>query len=181
MVELIAKTPCEGLLPVSVGTMTLREVDLGQLTSVSPYLGKQNEVSDALQSAHGLDWPAPNRTTGKEKARAIWFGREMVLLVGPAPSPDLETHAALADQSDAWACVTLSGNGAEDVLARLVPVDLRLATFKRGHTVRSQIMHLNGSITRINADTFLILVFRAMAGTLVHDLKQAMEGVAARG
>ena len=40
---------------------------------------------------------------------------------------------------------------------------------------------LNASITRTGAETFLILVFRSMAETLRHDLKEAMEAVAARG
>jgi sarcosine oxidase subunit gamma len=37
------------------------------------------------------------------------------------------------------------------------------------------------SITRIGAQSFQIMVFRSMARTLVHDLKTAMEAVAARG
>ncbi|WP_299917904.1 sarcosine oxidase subunit gamma [uncultured Roseobacter sp.] len=180
MVDLVAKSPGAGVLPVTVGALTLAEVDLGHLTSVAPYIGQEEAASAALKSAHGMAFPAPNRATGKEGARAIWFGRGMALLAGPAPDAALATPSALTDQSDAWACVTLTGDGAEDALARLVPVDLRAVHFKRGHTVRSLIMHMNGSITRIGADCFLILVFRSMVGTLVHDLKQAMEGVAAR-
>ena len=77
--------------------------------------------------------------------------------------------------------VQLRGARAVDVLARLVPVDLRAAQFKRGHTVRTDLMHMTASITATGANTFLILVFRSMAQTLVHDLKTAMEGVASRG
>ena len=40
---------------------------------------------------------------------------------------------------DGWACVRLDGSAAEDVLARLVPVDLRGSVFKRGHTARAQL------------------------------------------
>ncbi|MBW4707752.1 sarcosine oxidase subunit gamma [Roseobacter sp. YSTF-M11] len=181
MVELVAKSPCAGLLPMTVGEVTLSEVDLGVLTSVAPFKGQRKAASEALKEAHGMALPAPNRATGREQARAIWFGRDMALLAGPLPDTSLTRTAALTDQSDAWACVTLAGRPAEDVLARLVPVDMRAAHFKRGHTVRTQIMHMNGSITRIGAESFLILAFRAMAATLVHDLKQAMEGVAARG
>jgi sarcosine oxidase gamma subunit len=43
------------------------------------------------------------------------------------------------------------------------------------------VQHMNGSVTRIGADSFVILVFRSMAGTLYHDLERAMESVAARG
>ena len=89
--------------------------------------------------------------------------------------------AALVDQSDAWAVVRLEGEGAEDVLARLVPVDLRLVSFPMGATARSKIGHMSGSVTRVGEDAFWLMVFRSMAETLVHDLKSAMEAVAARG
>lgn len=181
MVELVAKRPCVDLLPISVGGMTLAEVNLGPLTSIAPFHGQQKAVDEALKAAHGMCLPRANRSSGKEGARAIWFGRGAVLLVGMASDTGLANIAAVVDQSDAWACVTLSGEGAESVLARLVPVDLRASKFKRGHTARSQIGHMNGSITRTGADVFLILVFRSMASTLVHELKEAMEGVAARG
>ncbi|MDW3222447.1 MAG: sarcosine oxidase subunit gamma [Paracoccaceae bacterium] len=181
MVELVAKGPCAGLLPMSVADLTLAELDLGQLTSIAPFSGQENAVAKALKTAHGVGLPRPNRSSDKEGARAIWFGRGAILLAGPAPDAGLANIAAVVDQSDAWACVTLSGEGAEDVLARLVPVDLRASKFKPGHTARSQIGHMNGSITRTGADVFLILVFRSMASTLVHELKEAMEGVAARG
>lgn len=180
MVELNAKTALEGLVPLKIGQAELVQADLGTLTSIAPYKGKAKSLVQALSKAQRLDWPAPNRATGKAGQRVIWFGREMALLAGPAPDATLAAHAALTDQSDAWATAQLSGPSAEDVLARLVPIDLRAAHFKRGHTARTQVGHMNASITRVGADSFLILVFRAMAGTLVHDLKQAMEGVAAR-
>lgn len=175
---LTATSPCAGLLPRTVGTCTLTETDLGLLTSVAPYKG--NAISEALKAAHGMAFPAPNRTTGKDGARAIWFGRELALLAGPAPDATLANHAALSGQSDAWACVTLSGDDARAVLARLVPVDLSPASFKQGHTARTQLGHMTASITRTGNDSFLILVFRSMAATLVHDLVTAMESLAVR-
>ncbi len=176
--ELIAKTPLDDMAPLTIGTLTLAEVDLGILTSIAPYA--QVKIAELFKATHGMAWPAPNRATGKAGARAIWFGREMVLLTGPKPDPTLAEHAALTDQSDAWTAVTLSGDDAGDVLARLVPLDLSAAHFKRGHTARSQIQHMAGSITRIGSDTFLLMVFRSMAGTLLHDLERAMASVAAR-
>ena len=181
MAELVAKSPCAGLLPLEIGAAKVSEEDLGVLTSVMPYKGQEKPLSAALQAAHGMAFPAPNRATGKAGARAVWFGRDQALLMGPAPETALAEHAALADQSDAWAAVRLEGDAAEAVLARLVPVDLRTSVFKRGHTLRSQVAHMAGSVTRVGEKAFLILVFRSMAATLVHDLKTAMEAVAARG
>ena len=175
---LTATTPCYGLLPKTLGTCTLTETDLGTLTSVAPFKGAA--LSDALKAAHGMTFPAPNRMRFPMDVLGAVFGRDMALLAGPAPDPALTEMAALTDQSDAWTCVTLSGEDAGAVLSRLVPVNLSPATFKQGHTARTQLGHMNASITRTGADTFLILVFRSMAATLVHDLVTAMESLAAR-
>lgn len=180
MAELIAKTPCDGLLPLTIGTVSLTEELPGALTSIAAMKGQDKALSVALKAAHGMVLPQVNRATGKAGSRAIWFAQGQVMLAGPAPDAVLAMHASLTDQSDAWAVVRLEGDAAEDVLARLVPVDLRASVFKRGHTMRTDLMHMMASITRVGDRAFQIMVFRSMAGTLVHDLKTAMEGVAAR-
>lgn len=180
MVKLMPKSPCDGLLPLTIGTLTASAPDPGVLTSLAPFKGRKAALSDALQSAHGMALPKPNRATGKQGARALWFGQGTALLMGPQPDEALAHHAALTDQSDAWAVVRLDGSGARDVLARLTPIDLRARVFKRGHTARTDLQHMMGSITRTGEDAYQIMVFRAFAETLVHDLKTAMETVAAR-
>nr|WP_247676919.1 sarcosine oxidase subunit gamma [Leisingera sp. HS039] len=161
--------------------MSLTEEHPGAMWTVAPFKGQQEALSKALETAHGMAFPAANRATGKAGSRAVWFGRDMALLMGLAPDAKLAGHAALTDQSDAWAVVRLEGAGAEDVLARLVPVDLRNQVFKRGHTARTELKHMMASVTRTGPQAFQIMVFRSMAKTLVHDLKTAMEAVAARG
>ncbi|WP_299851237.1 sarcosine oxidase subunit gamma [uncultured Roseovarius sp.] len=181
MVDLSANSPCAGLLPLTIGSVTLSEATPGTLTSIAPYNGQDKALSAALKSLHGMAAPAPNRATGKEGARAIWFGQRMILLQGPPPDPGLAKHAALTDQSDAWAVVRLEGAGAADTLARLTPIDLRDSQFKRGHTARTELRHMMSGITRLGPNSYQIMVFRGFAQTLVHDLKTAMQGVAARG
>lgn len=180
MVDLTARSACAGLLPLEIGNATLEEIEAGPLTWVSP-LGDPGALSEALEQAHGLGWPEPGRSTAGRGARCLWFGRQEALLMGAAPDPALREHAAIVDQSDAWAVVRLGGSAAVDVLARLVPVDLRDAHFAQGNSIRTQLFHMNASITKIGDGVFMILVFRSMAVTLVHDLKGAMQSVAARG
>ena len=76
--------------------------------------------------------------------------------------------------------IELAGVGTEDVLARLCPVDLRLAQFGIGASLRTELKHMMASICRLDKDRFQIMVFRSMARTLYHDLKTAMEAQAAR-
>lgn len=180
MVELVAKTPCEGLLPLTIGTGRLEEVIAGPLTSISP-LGDEAALSKALKAKHKIALPDVGQMTEAGGVRCLWFGRGEVLLMGAAPDPSLADHAAVVDQSDAWACVALSGPPSEAALARLVPVDMRAAHFAPGSAIRTQLQHLNVAIARTGTDSFLILAFRAMAHTLVHDLKTGLEHVAARG
>ncbi len=178
MTSLPAKTPCDGLLPVSVGTCILIELTPDAITSIAPVRGKVRAVSEALKQMHGVGFPRPNRTTGQGNARCIWFGPGLAMLVGPV-SKEVK-DAAMTDQSDGWAVMRLQGEGAQSVLARLVPVDLRAHTFRRGHTARTQLFHLPVSITRTGINRFDILVFRSMAKTAVDALEQAMKSVAAQ-
>ncbi|WP_050930263.1 sarcosine oxidase subunit gamma [Aestuariivita boseongensis] len=179
MGDLIAKSACDGLLPLEIGGATLTEIVFDAITSVAPWRGHEQAVSDALKSQMGAAFPAPNRSTGKAKSRAVWSGRGQALVLGPPLEPI--AGAAMTDQTDAWACVALEGPAARDVLARLVPIDLRDGSFKRGHAARTQLMHMSIVLMRTGADRYGIMALRSMAGTLVHDLETAMEAVAARG
>lgn len=181
MLELTPKTPAAGLTPVTVGTMTLTEPDLGQLTLITPFKGQVQAVSDAMLAAHGMALPDAGQTTGQDGARAIWFGLGQTLLAGPAADASLGAGAALVDQSDAWAVLQLRGDELGPVLARLVPVDIRAASFAVGQTIRTELAHMMASVTRVADDAVVIMVFRSMAHTAVHELRDAMEAVAARG
>lgn len=180
MIELKPLSPATGLLPLDIGGVTLREAEMAALTLIAPYMGREAQLTKALEAAHGLGWPQAGETTQSGDAWLIWFGRKQAVLVGAAASAKLAAHAALTDQSDAWSCVLLEGAGARDVLARLTPLDMRDVAFPVGATARTEVFHMACSITRIEAQSWQIMGFRSMAKTLVHDLQVAMEGVAAR-
>jgi sarcosine oxidase subunit gamma len=180
VVELMEKSAFGGLLPVEAGECRIIAAPSEAMHLVSPYKGQGKPLSAALKSAHGMAFPAAGRATGKEGARLVWFGLDQAMLIGPAPDARLSEFAAVVEQSDGWAVLRLEGGQAEDVLARLVPVDMRAGHFKRGQTVRTHLQHLHVSITRVGAEVFQIMVMRSMAKTLVDDLQGAMRLVAAR-
>jgi sarcosine oxidase subunit gamma len=182
VLDLTEKSPCDGALPIAVNGTALSEVDLGPLTLLSPWRDRERGMGDALKAAHGVTWPDVGRATGgravdRQNNRAIWFGLGQVLLAGPTPQADLADHGAMVDQSDAWTCLQLDGDNSADVLARLVPVDMRATVFKRGHTARTELGHVQVSVTRLSNTAFLILGPRSMAGSLVHDLRCAIKDV----
>jgi len=180
VVKLVEKTPAEGLLPLEINGISLTELVPAAITSLMPFDGQEAAASALLSSLLGMECPHPNRSTGRDGARAVWVGRGQIFVVGKAVDASVARHAALTDQSDAWAVFSLQGHGVEDVLARLTPLDLNRAVFKRGHAARSLLGHMSAVILRTGENTFEIMVFRSMARTAVHELETAMRAVAAR-
>ena len=183
MIELVEQSPCAGLVPVEAGALRLTETAPRRMTAVAPYKGQAEALGRALEAAHGLGWPAPGRVIAGEGCAVQWFGRDLALLIGAAPDAVLAEHAALTDQSDAWAVLRLEGPGAAAVMARLTPLDLRDAVFGIGATARTEVAHMAGVVTRAgaaDAEVFEIMAFRSMAASLVHEVTRAMRRVAAR-
>jgi sarcosine oxidase subunit gamma len=174
--ELIAKSALEGR-SLTLGAVTLAETDPGPITSIAVFPGGAKAAAKGLKPL-GLAMPAPNSFAEKKGARIVWTGREQAFLIGIVP-PALE-GTALTDQTDGWAMLTLSGAAAVDVLARWVPVDLRLAAFPVGRAIRTQLNHMNLVLMRTGDHSFEMLVFRSMARTAWHELEAATHMVAAR-
>lgn len=180
MPELIVRSPAAGLTPVEIGGAKLTEAAMVPIWAIAPLRGQTDAVSRLLSKAHGLPFPAPGALHATGTARIAWSGLDQALLMGIAPEADLASHAALVDQSDAWAHLVLDGPATRDVLARWVPMDLSPAACPPGSARRTLLGHMPALILHEGGDRFELLVFRSMAGTAVHDLTRAMRGVAAR-
>ncbi|MCV2873608.1 sarcosine oxidase subunit gamma [Defluviimonas sp. WL0050] len=178
MPSLIAKSACDGLLPLSEGGVTLSEAAPARVTSVAPFAG-QEKATDAALKTMGLGWPKPGQSFTKDEAQILWTGRGQAFLISASPA-ELDGVAALSDQSDGWARIRLEGAGAEAVLARLVPLDLRTAAFPTGSVARTGLNHMMMVLHRAGAETFDIMVFRSMTASAVHELHHAMKALAAR-
>jgi len=166
-------------LPTVLGACRMEACAPVPITAVAPWPRRQ-ESADAALRRIGLGFPQPGQVISNGSARAAWAGRETAFLFG-APAPEgLNEHAALTDQSDGWAGLRLSGEAAEAVLARLVPLDLRAGGLASGQAARSLLNHVPCLILREAATVFELYVYRSMAGTAVHDLTEAMRSVAAR-
>lgn len=180
MVDLIAKTPLEGVLPISSGSVTLTETAPAFITSITPHAGKEKTCATALKTAHDLALPAVGRSSGAAALRILWTGQGQYFLVGAkTASKTLAKSASLTDQSDSWAVMTLEGADAAEVLARVCPIDTRPSAFKRGHTARTELAHMM-SVVSCTSGGFEIMVMRSFARTAAHQLMDAMDSIAAQ-
>lgn len=176
MPELIAKTALDGRAPLVIAGTTLSEVDPGPVTAIQPFPGQAKAVAKALKPL-GLLFPAPNSFAVKGDAMIAWTGREQAFLIG-ADCPAMP--AALTDQSGGWASLALVGPLAVDALARYVPMDMRLAAFPVGTSVRTQLYHMPLVLMRLSDQEFRLMVFRSMARTAWHEIEVALRTLAAR-
>jgi sarcosine oxidase subunit gamma len=161
-------------LPNLPGSCRLEALPQSRILSVAPYPGREDEAARRLGA-----FPAPGEVHVLGAARLVWAGRGMAFLLNPAEGQGdgLAGIAAVTDQSDGWAGLRLSGPDAEEVLARLVPLDL--APMTPPASVRSLLNHMPLLLIR-GDEGFEVWSYRSMAGTLLHELATAMRGVAAR-
>ena len=176
MSSLASLSPCAGHLPIRHGGLVLTEAMPARITQIAPLRDRDAELSAALRTM-GLGWPAPGRSHVRGEAGCLWSGRGQAFLVNADPAP-LTGLAAIVDQSDGWAVMRLSGPGADEALARLVPVDL--AGLARGQVARSLLGHMMALLRRTGAQELEVWVFRSMAATAVHEIGTAMRSLAAR-
>ena len=179
MPELIAKSALSGHAPLTLLGTTLAEGQAAPITSIAPFPGRIAQVNAAL-SPLGLAFPAPNTQATHGNTRLLWTGRDQAFLIGAQAPTGLANHAALTDQTDGWAILTLQGPAASDVLMRPVPLDLRATAFLVGRTARAPLNHMQAILTRTGQDALEIMVFRSMARTAWAELAEALEVLAAR-
>jgi sarcosine oxidase subunit gamma len=175
--RLLERTACDGLgLPLSIGGATLSEVVLGPVTSIAPFRGQEVAVAEAL----GAALPAPGRMERAGEARLHWVGPGRALLVGREAPSGLSEVASVVEQGDGIGAARLEGWAARDVLARLVPLDLRDVAFPEGATARTMLNHMTVTLTRVGPMAYEVMTMRSMARTLVSELTEAMHHVEAR-
>ena len=169
MARLPTRGPSDDLLPVTIGEATLSEAPAARVTWIAPFRGRADEVAQALG---GLPDPGRWRDAGALRIVATAPGQWTVL--GEVDPPD---GIAVTDQSDAWFRLILSSDSAADILARLVPADLRGA--EPGWAARTLLGHVSITLLR-DTEGWEIWAPRSMAGTVLHDLARAMRSIAGR-
>jgi len=180
VVELSPQSPFRDPLPFKQGRASLTENQPEYISAIMPHQGQETALSAVLKKVHDLSLPPAGQSSANKHLRLLWAGRGTYFLVGEKP-PDraLARVASLVDQSDGWCSLSLDGEDAAEVLARLSPLDLRLKVFKPGNTARSELQHMMALYLRTRSG-FEIMVMRSFAHSALHHLKEAMTSVAAQ-
>jgi heterotetrameric sarcosine oxidase gamma subunit len=178
VVKLIERSPFAGLLPIQKGDLALEEISGVKITSVQPFAGQMKSVATALKKATKLPMPGVGQSVSAGTWRCFPAGLDTWFVFGPEVLSALQ-GAAVTDQSDGWSGLRLSGKAAPDVLARLVPIDLREPAFPPDRAARTLLNHMALIIER-RKDGFDLWVFRSMAKTAVHEIEAAMTAVSER-
>ncbi|MEM9248957.1 MAG: sarcosine oxidase subunit gamma [Pseudomonadota bacterium] len=178
MPDLIASMPLAER-SVQRGAATLSALPLAPLFWIAPYPGQLEAVDAALRAALGLGWPQPGTCQTAQDGEIRWAGRAQAMLLAAA-APDLAQCAAVTEVWDVYARFHVGpADAAAEVLARLVPLDLRPARFQPGQTARSLLGHISAQFSRTETGVE-VMVMRSFAQTAFHEIETAMQGVSGR-
>lgn len=151
------------------GFVTVAEAGLCGMVTLRGDLASK-KLAQALKGI-GLGLPAPRRITmGGARATAWMSPDELLILVpyaeAPATVAALATalageHALAVDVSDARAVFTITGAGADQVIAKLSPADL--GALAEGEIRRTRIAQVAGAFWRSAPDQITLVTFRSVA------------------
>lgn len=117
---------------------------------------------------------------GLRNGNTLWNGPNAWLVLDEDAAPlAARTGGRVTDQSDGLYLFSVSGPFAREILKRLVPIDLREASFAPDAVAITHAAHIGVRIWR-EGGAFILACFRSFAPSLHHALVEA-EGAAARG
>lgn len=169
---------CE--LPITLGSACLEAVEMDAITAVVPFKGQSMMVAKAMKAALGVSLPKVGEVVQANAAKLVWFGPGQWLVFSQQPEPiadALQGLAAVADQSDGWLVLKLSGLDGTQIMARLCPLDVdNLAV---GQVARTEFCHVSAVIFP-KEDGFWIMVPRSFAVSVYEQTLDSMKLLAAQ-
>jgi len=165
------------------GGVTLTENPCLALASVAARRGHEPACRTHMDDL--LEGPAPGPGTFRlhDPEEAFWMGPDQWMVAAPYASHEdladrlkarFSATASITEQSDAWVCFDLHGEGLEAVMELCCNIDI--AAMKPGDATRTAIHHLGSFVLRRDPASHLrILGPRASAQSLHHALLTAMQ------
>ena len=155
-----------------------------QLATMIVYKRRRPDVSARLETGYGLALPdGPRRVANGELAvvglgpRTWLFQREAGRPLAAELSETIGDAAAVTDQSDGYAVLSLTGPRAAALLEKGVSLDLHDRVFVPGSAAVTSFAHLGVMLWRIENENgypaYEIAVFRSLARSLWHFIEES--------
>jgi sarcosine oxidase subunit gamma len=145
--------------------------------------GWSEQFFAACESALGMRPPtAANTVASSANLSILWLGPdEWLVVLKTGTVPDLRKaltgiHSAVVDVTSSRKALEVSGERAEEVLAKAATLDFSLAAFPVGSCAQTNIARTQGIIWRRGAQEFVIYVRSSFAPYLRAWLADAGEG-----
>jgi sarcosine oxidase, subunit gamma len=122
----------------------------------------------ACESALGVRPPTePNTVATAGALSVLWLGPDEWLVIGPEPA-QLRTalagiHSAVVDVTSSRKALTVSGEHAEEIMAKAATLDFSVAAFPTGSCAQTNIARTQGIIWRRGAKEFVLYVRSSLA------------------
>jgi sarcosine oxidase subunit gamma len=143
-------------------------------------------LAERVRGRFGLDLPREPRRAWAADVAFVGTGPGTWLAVAErggnefaaALGRDLDGLAAVADQSDGYVVIRLTGPSARDTLAKLVPIDVHARAFTVGDAASTLASHIGVTLWRLedereSSPTFELALFRSLARSFWHALAEA--------
>jgi sarcosine oxidase, subunit gamma len=125
----------------------------------------------ACESALGVRPPtAPNTVATAGDRHVLWLGPDEWLLIDPKTGTDhvlrnalAGIHSAVVDVTSSRKALTVSGEHAEEIMAKAATLDFSVAAFPTGSCAQTNIARTQGIIWRRGAKEFVLYVRSSLA------------------
>jgi sarcosine oxidase subunit gamma len=161
--------------------ISLTEIRNFDLVQVMARRGKAGEMAQAAKTGLGVAMPETPRAVGAADATLIWSGPDQFLVLSKGGkhtmdnlAPVFAGSASLSDQSHARALISVSGDKARTMLAKLSSIDLHPDVFAIGAAAATSMDHTSVTLwrgqDRGGQAVFNLLVFATFAESLWHTI-----------
>ena len=165
----------------SVAGVTLTENPGHAFASIAARPGQETACADHLVTLLGGAAPDVGATVRSDTYMAFWIGPDQWMISAPFDTHEdlaaqltarVGASASITDQTDAWVCFDMQGDGVEQVMQLCANIDIE--QMQVGAATRSVIHYMGVHVIRTAPDALTILGGRSSAGSLHHALLTAM-------
>lgn len=183
--QLIPESPLKGFSK-NFGKTTLAEVNGFALVAIATPLEGERKLKTALKKHFGCAWPKVGQAAlGTDGAAFLRIQNDMGFMRLPYKGDRADfiveekigAAAYVTDQGDTWSELELKGPLALDALARLVMLDLSLASYPIGSVTRTLADHMGVILYRTGEDTFSMFAPSSFARNFLHAVEVSLEYV----